>query len=561
MNTFDPEFRIVFLDALFNNPNVGLCVTKKDTILFCNEKFAKILGYSQEEIKGMNVLDIAHPNDYNSLNRILKDYDSYPEDKVFNIKKKYIRKDKKEVVCFLSTKFFRYRNERYHISVLREVETVEDEAFQNIEIFNSANHMPIIKLTKNFDFVWANDLGKIAFEEIIQKAPKILQKYQKKISQKFKELNQNKSILFNIKIHRLNKIYQVEMIQYNNHIYTYGNDITGLYQLKNNNKQDKIKYLRIINSISEIIIETNENHKVTYVNSVYWEYFSKPNGAYIEDFLPLTKPLEHKLKTNIHSKLQQVKLYSSKLGREKIFDVQIIPKKTKGSIYVLTDITDYIEKKNKEKEIIIHAQEKERQMISRELHDSLGQELLAMKMQIQYLLNQIQNKQEISIPNQLLKIQNKVSLAIQMVRNFSHLLSPMIIKDLSLEKALEHLVNIYHQTSSCKIIFDSSSNLNIPEEKAINIYRIIQEAVKNAIFHGKANLIEIYMHEDKKNLYFEIHDDGSGFEMDRLHELKGIGIKNMKNRIDSLNGTFRIISDPQVGSSLYFSLPLKQHKI
>ncbi|MFB9079221.1 tetratricopeptide repeat protein [Flavobacterium procerum] len=201
----------------------------------------------------------------------------------------------------------------------------------------------------------------------------------------------------------------------------------------------------------------------------------------------------------------------------------------------------------------ISGQDKERERISQELHDSIGGNLAAIKLQVNHL-----NPSDFSM---IQKISMQLDDTYQQVRSLSHTLLP---KKFSQHKFLEvlesYLVNI-SQASQIKIIllpYPKNEINNLKENIQIEMFKMIQELLTNTIKHAKASEVEIQLNyvENILNLLFE--DNGIGFEM--KNHSKGIGFINLENRINKLKGSFVIDSKPKRGTIVNIEIPISHSK-
>ncbi|WP_433835965.1 tetratricopeptide repeat-containing sensor histidine kinase [Flavobacterium anhuiense] len=212
--------------------------------------------------------------------------------------------------------------------------------------------------------------------------------------------------------------------------------------------------------------------------------------------------------------------------------------------------------KEQELELIkasISGQDKERQRISQELHDSIGGNLAAIKLQVNHL-----NPTNFS---NIQKISNQLDETYQQVRNLSHTLLPKKFCQNKFLEVLESYLNNISEASQIKIshIPYPQKEINELEENIqIEIFKIIQELLTNTIKHAKATEIEIQLNyiENVLNLLFE--DNGIGFETENA--LQGIGLINMENRIHKLNGSLLIDSKLKRGSIFNIEVPISKSK-
>jgi len=182
--------------------------------------------------------------------------------------------------------------------------------------------------------------------------------------------------------------------------------------------------------------------------------------------------------------------------------------------------------------------------ISNELHDNIATRLALIKNK---LLNNNCDKTDLS--KDIKKIYNEV-------REISHRLSPHLFNLLGCKTSISNFVNEISQNSKLSItssIFCGEGEHKISDEIAIQLYRIIQEALHNCIkYAGEAN-VDIYLHKEKINIILRIEDDGNGFNLDTSK--LGAGISNLKLRAEMVNGNFNIYSKVGLGTKIEVIVP------
>ncbi|WP_281631420.1 tetratricopeptide repeat-containing sensor histidine kinase [Flavobacterium luteolum] len=212
--------------------------------------------------------------------------------------------------------------------------------------------------------------------------------------------------------------------------------------------------------------------------------------------------------------------------------------------------------KEQELELIkasISGQDKERQRISQELHDSIGGNLAAIKLQVNHLN-----------PSNFSNIQNisyQLDETYQQVRNLSHTLLPKKFNQNKFLEVLESYLSNISDASKIKISYIPYPKKEInelDENIQVEIFKIIQELLTNTIKHAKASEIEIQLNyiENILNLLFD--DNGIGFETP--NNIKGIGLANIENRINKLNGSFIIDSKLKRGTIINIEIPILETK-
>lgn len=204
-------------------------------------------------------------------------------------------------------------------------------------------------------------------------------------------------------------------------------------------------------------------------------------------------------------------------------------------------------------------QEDERRRVARELHDSLGQTLTALKIQIEVLA---QNKARSGDAEEQ-KINEALALAVQALndaRELSHLLRPQVLDDLGLVAALQWLCRTIKERTGFEVtlkIDEGEDRLDPELETAV--FRIVQEGLTNAMKHSGVSRAEVRLRREGASLHLLVTDGGQGLPRDLLHErggTSGAGLANMRDRAESVGGHFRVGSAPGMGTTVEVILPL-----
>ncbi len=193
---------------------------------------------------------------------------------------------------------------------------------------------------------------------------------------------------------------------------------------------------------------------------------------------------------------------------------------------------------------LLQSQEEERRRISKDLHDSLGQSLLLIKNKV--ILNDDQETGSI------------VNNAIEEVRSISRALHPFQLEELGLTKAIENVVNQLDESTD---IFISSEVDNIQNlfkaDQEVNIFRIVQESLNNIIKHSNAQAARVEIVKNGDQVQIIIKDNGKGFDFsEQYNDFKSLGLKTLKERTKLLNGSMKIDSEKNKGTTLAFTIPL-----
>jgi len=201
--------------------------------------------------------------------------------------------------------------------------------------------------------------------------------------------------------------------------------------------------------------------------------------------------------------------------------------------------------------------EDERRSLARELHDELGQYVSAIKI----FASNISNKAKKLSPEIEKNADSVISAANQIYDGMHSIikqLRPGSLDNLGLAETIKDTVNTWQkQYEHLKIHLLIKGDLNhLNETLNINIYRIIQEAMNNALKHSKAKAININLVLNKKGfLELNFSDDGQGMDLKKVDQTKNFGILGMQERIQSLNGSFELISKKNQGTQILISVP------
>ncbi len=213
------------------------------------------------------------------------------------------------------------------------------------------------------------------------------------------------------------------------------------------------------------------------------------------------------------------------------------------------------EEKKKKREIIqaiIDAQEKERRELAYELHDNVNQILSSSKLMLDVVADSQQTNIEfVNRSNEYL------SAAIKELRRISHNLSPGILKDISLEAAIQDVVDQINNSGKLYISFRKRNylkNNKVDEGIRLTVLRIAQEQINNILKHAEAAEVVIQLFITKSKIILSIKDDGKGF--DAGNTKRGLGLHNIFNRTEYYQGEVRLESTPGKGTLLKIEIPL-----
>ena len=241
-----------------------------------------------------------------------------------------------------------------------------------------------------------------------------------------------------------------------------------------------------------------------------------------------------------------IRFYTQKIKSENIINDQ----KHKIDQQKIKELEDTMQIKNMQSMIV--GQEKERERIAKDLHDSLGGLLSTAKLQFDQFKAELNNDEA---SYQYEKAANLLDSAVEEVRSISRNLQPGALSKLGLVPAINDLINRFDGDNYPTIFFQTYDLPNrIDSMLALNIYRIIQELLTNTIKYADAGEILIQLNYKDGDLYLQYEDDGKGFDIQNSRS-KGMGLENISSRIKYLNGHMSIESEPGSGVSYLMKVP------
>ena len=206
---------------------------------------------------------------------------------------------------------------------------------------------------------------------------------------------------------------------------------------------------------------------------------------------------------------------------------------------------------------VVSSQEEERARVSRELHDHICQLLVSIKYQFELVGHRLAHPGDLPV-TAIDKEIAALSRAIGEVRRISHDLRPALLDDLGLPAALEHIGNELAQRSGLDVrVSKQVHEERLPELQAVSLFRVAQEALRNVERHANARHIDIRLDDAGDRLELRITDDGIGFDVKNVEQSRdrGIGLTNMRERVERNGGSFALVSEPG-HTSLVASFPL-----
>ena len=208
---------------------------------------------------------------------------------------------------------------------------------------------------------------------------------------------------------------------------------------------------------------------------------------------------------------------------------------------------------------LVHAQEEERRVIARELHDEVGQVLSAIKVELTLAEHAIES--EGGPAHALAAVKSIADGALHSVRDLSHLLHPALLDDLGLPAAIDWYLKGFGRRHNVRVdlLHDHMDDRLLPEVETA-VYRIVQEALTTVARHSKAKSCRVYLQRLPSTVLITIEDDGVGFDPEMLRLAggsRGLGLLGIRERTSNLQGTVKVESALAKGTRLTVELPAR----
>jgi signal transduction histidine kinase/sensor domain CHASE-containing protein len=202
--------------------------------------------------------------------------------------------------------------------------------------------------------------------------------------------------------------------------------------------------------------------------------------------------------------------------------------------------------------------EDERKRIAREIHDDLGQNLLALRIEVSML--DTHTKTYPVLDKSIRILLDQIDTTMKSVRAIINNLRPPVL-DLGLQAAIEWLVAQFRERSgiACTLVVDHAGvDYTLDDERATTVFRIVQESLTNVSRHARASRVEISLRRIGDRLQVTVADNGIGRFPGDKRKPRSFGLVGVKERLHALDGTFKIHSTPGSGTTLTFSIPIPQ---
>ncbi len=317
-------------------------------------------------------------------------------------------------------------------------------------------------------------------------------------------------------------------------------------------------FMSIYNSVSDILIITDMEGNIVDLNFASEKTFGKTACQLIGlNIKTIISKRDHYIENSLRNVFLTGEVSIPFEATIEINETTVIPvsctlskiidrfKTHKGYLFIAKDITERKLKEINDVKIAISSQERERRRLANDLHDSLGQEINAIRMYMNALAEMDKSSDKYVEAFETCK--RIVDSSLESIRDISFDLMPRTLEGGSLIEAIDELVRKLNLVCSINFSY-SKTSYDLSLENKINLYRIVQEFVNNSMKHAGDAIIEIKIVKTKKQIQLSIKDNGKGFEFNNLKY--GKGIYNIKSRLKALGASYDFGSKLNEGTYL-----------
>jgi PAS domain S-box-containing protein len=208
---------------------------------------------------------------------------------------------------------------------------------------------------------------------------------------------------------------------------------------------------------------------------------------------------------------------------------------------------------------LLRSQDEERRHIARELHDSVGQTLTVLDINLELFMQEAGYKSS-DVPSKIEEIQKTVQQLHREIRTTSYLLHPPLLDESGLYSAISLYLQGLRERSGLEVRFEISEQFGrLPSELELVIFRLVQESLTNIHRHSESKTASIRIDREWNQIALDIRDQGKGMSSERMAEIQsgrsGVGIAGMRERLRQFEGTMNIESDSS-GTRIFATIPL-----
>lgn len=341
---------------------------------------------------------------------------------------------------------------------------------------------------------------------------------------------------------------------------------------------------QILKTISDGVIVLDHKARVLFANRMAQKLFSIEDESESRtiDELVVFYNLENgsRVNTVFMSKEQDVKhrvrcvVNQKRKEREVFAEIQVTKGDADEIAYVLL-IREISEQLNLEHSIVqsreelrtlnqrlVDAQEDERKKLANELHDDLGQYLVRLKIDMRGIEQEINKQEDVSetLTKKIETTKKLISDTVKIVKNLTNMLRPQLIEHFGLSVAVQDMFRRIEETSDLAVESNFDADLDgYPYDFSIDLYRVIQESVTNALKYADATVFTVNCYAERKDLLLLLKDDGKGFDAKKSEKGKSLGLIGMRERAFRWGGELNVRSTQNRGTTIELRIPDYEH--
>lgn len=566
------------LNLLFSNPKLGILKLRPDgNIIYASATLHKMLGYKKERLTEKSFREITHPGDLELVEYYFKKVKSGVSE-TFNYEKRFLSTGGKSI--WVEVNGIAKRTDDATDYIILAIENISDRR-ESQEVLAQELREKNALINNTDDLIWSvdGDLQIVsynnAFTEAVNHANgQHISKGDSALIRSFGSAPLNRWRQYYARALSGDNFMVVEETENSDYtkyshinfhpirqdgktvgVSCFARDITDKVIARKKLKERE-EYLEVLtNHASDAIIACDEGGYLQYYNETmkkwcgneepvpdltewpekYGLYTVDENRLLKKEELSIVKALREEKLRNYEFVIKRRDAYKRYIqaNGSALYNAE---NRKIGAMVVLRDITDRMDQDIQTSNKIISTLEDERASIASELHDGITQLLGIVSMNLKnFALEHPEIKDNARIKNAREQLHN----AIESSRSMAHRIMPKSIQDFGLVISIQELVDDLRKSNAIDVEFTYNEDNRLPIEIELNVYRIIQEAIKNTIKHAEASQLNIHLNFAGKRLKARVRDNGCGFNPEETNYL-GIGLRTMKYRAKKLNAKFNI---------------------